>query len=160
VRKEPRPTPADDQFEKIVAFIRNQRFTDHAEDSADLAEFFGAGRFGEAEAAQFHWRDFDLTKPTSALSGSKPPHGFQVPLYPRLRKFLMASTSGKEGPARKRKSLGLRRSSGRLKPLARNYSYRIFSPRALRRRAIVEQLRSGVNVKLVSKWQGHQDGGK
>ena len=35
-----------------------------------------------------------------------------------------------------------------------------FSPRSLRKFGIVRLLRNGVNVKLVSKWQGHQDGGK
>ncbi|HEX4083976.1 MAG TPA: site-specific integrase [Chthoniobacteraceae bacterium] len=160
VRREPRPTPADEQFEKIVAFIRNQRFTDHNEDSADLAEFLGLAGLGEAEAAQFHWRDFDLNKPTFKVKRFKTQTWFEVPIYPKLRKYLEALyvRQGSPGPDAKVFRVGSAKRA--LETACKELNYPHFSPRALRRRAIVEQLRAGVNVKLVSKWQGHQDGGK
>jgi integrase len=160
VRKEPRPTPADEQFDKIVAFIRNQRFTDHAEDSADLAEFLGLAGLGEAEAAQFHWRDFDLTKPTFSVKRFKTQTWFQVPLYPRLRKFIEDLFLRQGRPSPDTKVFRVASVKRALETACRELKLPHFSPRALRRRAIVEQLRSGINVKLVSKWQGHQDGGK
>jgi hypothetical protein len=44
--------------------------------------------------------------------------------------------------------------------VCRQLGFPHFTPRSLRKFGIVRLLRSGVNVKLVSKWQGHQDGGK
>ncbi len=160
VRKEPRPTPADDQFERIVAFIRNQRFTDHSEDSADLAEFLGLAGLGEAEAAQFHWRDFDLKQPTFSVKRFKTQTWFHVPIYPRLRKFLEALYIRQGSPSPETKVFRVASIKRALERACKELNLPHFSPRALRRRAIVEQLRAGVNVKLVSKWQGHQDGGK
>jgi integrase len=160
VRKEPRPTPADEQFEKIVTFIRNQRFTDHCEDSADLAEFLGLAGLGEAEAAQFHWRDFDLRQPTFKVKRFKTQTWFEVPLYPKLRRFLetLYERQGRPSPQTKVFRVGSVKRS--LETACKQLNFPHFSPRALRRRAIVEQLRAGINIKLVSKWQGHQDGGK
>jgi len=160
VQKEPRPTPADEQFEKIAAFIRNQRFTDHAEDSADLAEFLGLAGLGEAEAAQFHWKDFDLSQPTFSVKRFKTQTWFRVPIYPRLRKFLEALYVRQGSPNPETKVFRVGSIKRALERACKELNYPHFSPRALRRRAIVEQLRAGVNVKLVSKWQGHQDGGK
>jgi hypothetical protein len=41
VTKEPDPIPSPEQFGKIVEAIGQQRFADHAQDSADLAAFLG-----------------------------------------------------------------------------------------------------------------------
>ena len=160
VRMERRPTPTDDQFERIVAYIRNQRFADHAEDSADLAEFLGVAGLGEAEADQFHWRDFDLSKHDFSVKRFKTNTWFQVPIYPRLRKFLEALYIRQEKPSPEAKVFRVKSIKRSLERACQELNYPHFSPRALRRRAIVEQLRAGVNVKLVSKWQGHRDGGK
>jgi integrase len=160
VRKEPRQTPADQQFRKIVTFIRRQKFSADAKNSADLAEFLGLAGLGEAEAAQFCWKDFDLSQPFFNVKRFKTETWFQVPYYPRLKKFLQALFIRQGRPAPHEKVFKVASIKRALETACKKLNFPHFSPRALRRRAIVEQIRSGISPKLVSKWQGHQDGGK
>lgn len=51
--------PTVDQFRSIVQSIRSQRFTDHAEESADFVEFLGLAGLGQAEASSLVWGDVD-----------------------------------------------------------------------------------------------------
>jgi integrase len=89
VAKEPNAIPSAKQFEIIVGAIRDQRFSDHAQDSADLASFLGLAALGQAEARQFKWKDFDFSKPGFSVRRQKTGKYFQVPFYPYLKSFLV-----------------------------------------------------------------------
>ena len=52
-----RQVPSVAQFEAIVADIRGQRFSDHAEHTADFVEFLGLAGLGQAEASSLTWGD-------------------------------------------------------------------------------------------------------
>lgn len=160
VRKERRPTPSADQFAQIVAFIRNRRFTDHAKDSADLTEFLGLAGLGQAEAGQLCWGDLDMTKKHFSVKRCKTQTWFEVPYYPKLRKFLEDLYERQERPTPETKVFRVKSIKRSLEAACQELNYTHYSPRALRRQAIVTMLRAGVGSKSISKWQGHQDGGR
>ena len=160
VAREPDAIPSAEQFERIVEAIRHQRFADHAQDSADLAAFLGLAALGQAEARQFQWKDFDFSKPGFSVRRQKTGKYFQVPFYPYLKSFLVDLYERQGRPHGDAKVFRIADCKKTLRTVCRQLGLPHFSPRSLRKFAIVRLLRSGVNVKLVSKWQGHQDGGK
>lgn len=160
VTKEPDVVPSTEQFEKIVTAIRNQRFADHAQDSADLAAFLGLAALGQAEAKQFHWKDFDFCKAGFLVRRQKTGLYFEVPFYPYLKSFLLDLYDRHSRPHGEAKVFRVADCKKTLTTVCKQLGLPHFSPRSLRKFGIVRLLRSGVNVKLVSKWQGHQDGGK
>ena len=160
VTKEPDPIPSAEQFERIVQAIRRQRFADHAQDSADLAGFLGLAALGQAEARQFQWKDFDFSRPGFSVRRQKTGRYFEVPFYPYLKTFLVDLYERQGRPHGNAKIFRVADCKKTLRTACRQLGFPHFSPRSLRKFGIVRLLRSGVNVKLVSKWQGHQDGGK
>ncbi len=70
--------PTVEQFEAIVANIRSQRFTDHAEDSADFVEFLGLAGLGQAEAASLKWGEVDFERETLSIRRHKTDTRFTV----------------------------------------------------------------------------------
>jgi integrase len=159
IKKEPRQIPSVEQFQDIVAFIRDQRFTDHAEDSADLAQFLGLAGLGEAEANSLHWKDLDLSKSHFKVKRHKTEKYFDVPFYPKLRTFLTELRKRQNHPDAGEKVFRVSSCRQSLTTACKKLGFAHYSPRAIRCCAIVSQLRAGVGVKLVSKWQGHSDGG-
>jgi hypothetical protein len=51
--------PTLEQFEKIVGTVRNQKFSDTGEDSANLIQFMGLAALGTAEASALTWSMVD-----------------------------------------------------------------------------------------------------
>jgi integrase len=160
VTKEPDPIPSPEQFKIIVEAIRHQRFADHAQDSADLAAFLGLAALGQAEARQFQWKDFDFSRPGFSVRRQKTGKYFEVPFYPYLKNFLVDLYERQGRPHGNAKVFRVADCKKTLRTVCRQLGFPHFSPRSLRKFGIVRLLRNGVNVKLVSKWQGHQDGGK
>jgi len=60
VLRTPANIPTLEPFQAIVAEIRMQKFTDHAQDSADLAEFLGLAGVGETESGRLRWTNVDF----------------------------------------------------------------------------------------------------
>lgn len=52
-----RQTPSVEEFRATVDHIRNQRFSDAAEPSADFVEFIGLAGLGQAEASSLTWEE-------------------------------------------------------------------------------------------------------
>jgi integrase len=160
VNKEPDPIPSSEQFRIIVEAIRHQRFADHAQDSADLAAFLGLAALGQAEARQFQWKDFDFSRPGFSVRRQKTGKYFEVPFYPYLENLLVDLYECQGRPHENAKAFRVADCKKTLRTVCRQLGFPHFSPRSLRKFGIVRLLQRGVNVKFVSKWQGHQDGGK
>jgi len=153
-----RTTPTWDQFQAIVANIRSQKFSDTAEDSADLVEFMGLAGGGTAECANLKGEHIDFASNRITLYRQKTDTGFSIPIFPQLLPFLKRlEAAGKivagqpvfrvASPKK-----GLTASCKRLELPP-------FSPRALRRCFITRAVELGVDFKTISSWQGHRDGG-
>lgn len=158
VRQEP-PAPTPEQHLAIVADIRSKFKTDRNEETADWVEFLGLAGIGEAEAAFLDWKDFDWKgrKFTAhkQRTGSDPfPVPFYVWLEPLIMRLWKKAGKPKKGPVFKLKS-----AKQAIYNSCRRLELPDFSPRSFRQMLIVRSLRQGLPVKLVSKYQGHKDGG-
>ena len=160
VNRNPLNIPSLKQFGEIVAAIRHQRFADHNEDSADLAAFLGLAALGEAEAQRLKWGNVDFEKGWLAVRRQKTGKHFDVPIYDHLKPLLLAMYERQGKPGKAETVFKVASCKRTLDTVCRNLGYSHFSPRTLRSMGIVRLLRAGINVKLVAKWQGHQDGGK
>lgn len=171
VHRPPPTIPTLKQFEKILAEVRATKKNRKAMASADFLEFEGRGGFGQAEAAEMCWNDIDFdAKPYGEMKMTRVKTGkhFTVPIYPKLRPLLERLRA--EAVARAKKERRSFDSSERvfiidsarkaLTNACKRLKYPAFTQRNLRQMFIVEAYRAGVDIKTISKWQGHQDGGK
>ncbi|MGB8353818.1 MAG: site-specific integrase [Chthoniobacteraceae bacterium] len=160
VNKEPDQIPSPEQFQNLIDEIRGNPFSDHAEDSADLAEFLGLAGLGGAEANNLKWGDIDFEGNTISVRRVKTGAYFTVPIYPQLRTFLLALRERSENPIAKANVFKVACCKKAIAAVCKKLGYPHFTPRSLRKFGITQLIRKGINVKLIAKWQGHKDGGK
>lgn len=154
-----RQTPTWEEFNAIVADIRNQRFNADAEDSGDFVEFIGLAGLGQAEASALTLPDLDFGREQMTTFRSKTRQGFIVPIYPQLRSLLtrLASRAEREGRQRLFKIKDAKKAiTGACKRLG----LPAYSHRSFRRMFITRAIEKGIDVKVIAEWQGHRDGGK
>lgn len=152
--------PTADQFHAIVDSIRSQKFTDHAEDSADFVEFLGLAGVGQAEAASLKWGDVDWENQRINFRRQKTQVTFAVPIYPDLLPFLQRLQMERGGLPPSRHVFAIKDAKKALQAACDRLAYPRFSQRSIRRFLIGRLWKSGVDRKLIAKWQGHRDGGK
>lgn len=160
-QKPVRCVPTVEQLEAIVQAVRSEKCSHHAKESADFLEFIGLAGVGQAEASSLKWRDVDFEGGRISFRRHKTDQRFACPIYPHLRP-LLARLREEAGPKVKPDQLVLKIKNAR-KALA-NACVRLglphFSQRNLRQCLIRRLWQSGVDKKLIAKWQGHQDGGQ
>jgi integrase len=157
-RKKPiRLTPTFEQFQEIVASVREQPFNADAQDSGDFLEAMGLLGLGQAELSTLRRGDVDLGRGQIIVYRHKTDQGFAIPLYPQARPLIEKLCEGKAHDERlfaidnARKALG---------SACRRLKFPAFSQRSFRRMFITRALERGVDVKVIASWQGHTDGGK
>ena len=156
-----REVPSIAQFEAIVADIRAQVASPHAQVTGDFVEFLGLAGLGQAEAASLTWGDLDWQNNRLHIRRHKTDTHFHVPIYDHLRPLLerlSRERRGKRSPASlvfkikdAKKALGA--ACERLKLPA-------FCQRSLRQHLIMRLWKASVDRKLIALWQGHSDGGQ
>jgi integrase len=157
-RKKPiRTTPTFEQFDRIVADIRGQRFNADAEQSADFVEFLGLAGLGQAEAASIKRSDVDLDALRIIVYRHKTDVGFVIPIYPQLRPLVEKLCKGKKHDER---LFSINESRKALCNACKRLGFPSFTHRSLRRMFITRAIEKGVDVKVIAEWQGHRDGGK
>ena len=154
-----RKTVSDQEFHAIVSNIRSQVYNADAKDSADFVEFLGESGLGNAEAGALTWGDVDFKSNQLTTFRHKTKKGFQIPIFPNLRKLLLRlKANGSHQPSDK-----LLKISDAKKAIAgacTRLGLPSYSSRSFRRYFITKAIYKGVNVKTISQWQGHSDGGK
>jgi integrase len=157
-----RHVPTIAQFEAIVAHIRNQPLSDSAEDTADFVEFLGLAGVGQAETAALTWGDIDWQKERIWIRRKKTQQVYYVPFYPHLKPLLNRLNQKRpRGCSPQTKVFKIKDAKGALRGACERLKYSpAFSQRNLRQCLIGRLWQAGVNIKLISKWQGHQDGGR
>jgi integrase len=159
-RKRSRPirlTPTFEQFKAIVADIRGQRFNWEAQQSGDFIEFIGLAGLGQAEVSALTRAHVDLSAGRIIVHRRKTDTGFSIPVFPQLRPLVEKLCNGK-GPNDRLFAIGEARKA--LANACKRLSFPRFTHRSLRRTFITRAIERGVDVKIISEWQGHQDGGK
>jgi integrase len=167
-RKKPiRPTPTFEQFKRIVADIRAQKFNREAEQSGDFVDFLGLAGLGQAEAAALTRADVDLEGGQFFPYRHKTDTGFDVPIFPQLRRLMEKLCTGKKPQERLFSILESRKAIanackrlGFVRELPDGSLIPQFTHRSLRRMFITRAIERGVDVKVIAQWQGHKDDGK
>lgn len=158
-QKPVRVIPTIQEFEAIVACIRSQPFTDHAEDTANFIEFLGLAGLGQAEACALVWGDVDWEREHIRVRRRKTDTRFVVPIYPHLRPFMdkLRLKAGKDSPSDR--VLSIKDGKKALTSACRKLNLPHFSQRNIRQSLIRRLWQAGVDRKMIAKWQGHIDGG-
>ncbi len=152
--------PTAEQFRSIVQSIRSQRFTDHAEESADFVEFLGLAGLGQAEASSLVWGDVEWDRGRLNIRRKKTDVCFFVPIYPDLRPLLVRLAAKACAMSPNRRVFAIKDAKKSLQAACIRLGYPKFSQRSLRRFHIGHLWKARVDPKLIAKWQGHRDGGK
>jgi integrase len=160
-QKPVRQVPTVEQFQAIVKDIRAQRFSADAESSADFIEFLGLAGVGQAEAGSLTLGDIDWEKNRIHFRRRKTHQVFYVPIYNHLKPLLerLSKQFSKETSASE-PIFKVRDAKKALAASCKRLAYHNFSQRNIRQALIRRLWQSQVDHKLISKWQGHQDGGK
>ena len=160
-QKPVRNVPTQVQFEAIVANIRAQDLNVGAEESADFIECAGLAGLGQAEVRSLALDDIDWDKNRIRVRRQKTDQLFYLPLYPHLKPLL--EKLRKKFPEKAPRDQRLFKIKDARKALANacvRLGFPAFTQRNIRQVLIRRLWQSGVDYKLISKWQGHQDGGK
>lgn len=155
-----RKIPTIQQFQAIVASIRSQRLTDHAQDSADFVEFLGLAGMGQAEASSLTWGDVDWELNRLNIRRHKTDTHFHVPIYHHLRPLLERLQAKADHPSARTRVFKINDAKKSLRSACERLGLPLFSQRNLRQCLIMRLWKAGIDKKLIAKWQGHRDGGQ
>ena len=161
-RKRSRPirkTPGFSDFKQIVAEVRKQPFNADARDSADFIEFLGLAGLDQAEASSLTWGDVDFDRGQIITFRHKTRTGFAIPLFPQLRQLLERLRSEGTHAAAER-VFRIKDAKKAFAGACKRLGLPAYSQRALLCMFITRAIEKGVDVKVISEWQGHRDGGK
>jgi integrase len=159
-RKRTKPirlTPTFEQFKKIVADIRAQRFNADAEQSGDFIEFMGLCGLGQAEVAAITRAHVDLDAGRIIVYRHKTDFGFVIPIYPQVRPLVEKLCKGKN---HNEHLFSINEARKALGNACERLEFPQFTQRSLRRMFITRAIEKGIDVKVIAEWQGHRDGGK
>ena len=159
-RKRSRPirlTPTFEQFKAIVASIRSQRFNREAEQSGDFIEFLGLAGLGQAEVASITRAHVYLEAGQITLYRCKTDTGFVIPIYPQVRPLVEKLCKGK---GHNERLFSINEARKGLENACKRLGFPKFTHRSLRRMFITRAIERGIDVKVISEWQGHRDGGR
>src|SRR5206468_3056256 len=101
--------------------------------------------------------DMDLAAGQIITYRHKTSTGFAIPIFPQVRRLLERLCEGKAHDERVFKILDAKKA---LAAACRRLGYPPFSQRSLRRMFISRAIERGVDIKVISQWQGHRDGGQ
>jgi integrase len=160
-QKPVRRVPTDQQFQAIVKNIREERQNIQSEESANFVEFLGLAGLGQAEANSLTWGDVDWQNERLIIRRKKTQGLFYPPIYAHLKPLLQRlfdKFQTKPPPQTKLFTILDARKS--LTNACKRLAYPHFTQRSIRAHLIRRLWQSGVDIKLISKWQGHTDGGR
>jgi integrase len=158
-REQPiRLTPSFAEFQAIVADIRSQQFNGHgADQSADFVEFIGLAGVGQAEAAGLTRKHVKFDAEQVQLFRHKTRQAFTIPIYPQVRPLLEKLCEGLKADDR---VFPISSAKKAIAGACARLGLPHYTHRSFRRMFITMAIERGIDVKVVSEWQGHRDGGK
>ena len=158
-REQPiRLTPSFEEFQAIVADIRSQQFNGHGADrSADFVEFIGLAGVGQAEAAGLTRKHVKFDAEQIQLFRHKTRQAFTIPIYPQVRPLLEKLCEGLKADDR---VFPINSAKKAIAGACARLGLPRYTHRSFRRMFITMAIERGIDVKVVSEWQGHKDGGK
>lgn len=158
-REDPeRLTPSFEQFQSIVASVREQKFNGHgAEDSANLLEAEGLFGLGQAELSALTRGDVLWGSNQITVRRRKTTKRFKIPIYDQGRTLLEKLCRGKK---HHEKLFKIQDAKKALTGACQRLDLPEFTQRSLRRMFVTRAIERRVDVRTIAEWQGHRDGGK
>lgn len=158
IRPSDRPIPTLAEFEAILDYVETYSSNRAGRKSRQLIEFLGAMGIGIAEATSLRWEAVDFENGFVHLTRKKTQQPFSVPLFSRARRLLLEirSQSGNDASG---KVFAVQSVNMSINTACRVLQLRRFTTRSFRRMFICECIRRGVDIKTLSNWQAHNDGG-
>jgi len=162
-KPKPRPLPTLDNYKQILRWLEERKQVADCEHTSDYFHLMFCSGLGNAELSSLRWRDIDFQRETLTVRRKKTSHLFQIPLHSDLKDQLIKlwgkgeQENGEVVP--NDNVLKIKSIKRALTSACRELNLPHFSPRSFRKLHISEMLMQ-VEVPIVAKWQGHQDGGK
>ena len=163
-RKVARPAaeiPSKSQFRALMASLRAEP---RAKEGPDFVEFLGYSglRLGEARAVR--WRDVDFERDTLTVTGgengTKNHEARIVPLFPPLRRLLLALQEGRGRATRANDCLFTLESAKKaLTTACKKTNLPHYGHHAMRHFFCSNAIEAGCDFKVIAEWLGHKDGG-
>jgi integrase len=154
---EKRLTPSLVEFAAIVDHIRSRKFSDTAQDTADLVEFMGLAGLGQAECKGLHWGEINFIKKEIAIIRGKTKREFHIPLYPQLLPLLERMRNERTDDDPQAKVFRVASPKAAMKAACGRLRLPDYTPRSLRRLFIQTARRRGIPPQYTAKWQGHKN---
>ncbi len=156
-----RNLPTQEQFQAIVKDIRSQDMNANAARSADFIEFMGLAGLGQAEISSITFADIDWAKDRIRVRRRKTDQLFYVPIYAHLKPLLRKlCDKAPDSPTSNQRLCEIKDARKALTNACTRLGLQHYSQRNIRQVLIRRLWQSAVDYKLISKWQGHRDGGK
>lgn len=161
-------TPTLEEFDAILTAIRTNKFNrttrkpcQQSLDAGDFVEFEGRAALGQAETYNLFGKHVHLEEGYMNIKRQKTGVYYDVPIYPNLRPLLERMRAERGGEfAPEERVFKIKDAKGALDSACERLGLPAFTQRNLRQMAIKNMLKLKLDVKLISKWQGHGDGGK
>ena len=130
-------------------------------DSGDFIEFLGLAGLGQAEASSLKWGDVNFEEKRLTIRRRKTQQPFYPPIYAHLQPLMDRLHKRYETPPSPQTSVfKIADARKALANACKRLGYPHFTQRSIRAYLIRRLWQSGVDIKLISRWQGHQDGGR
>jgi integrase len=121
----------------------------------------GLAGLGQAEASSLVWGDVDWEKEELAIRRRKTKTLFYPPLYPDLKPLIRRLYNRyPEQPSLETPIFRIHDARKALTNACSRLKYPHFTQRSIRAYHIGRLWKKRVDIKLIARWQGHQDGGK
>lgn len=155
-----RAIPTEDELRRILSHVRAQKCNARRDATGDFLEFIARAGLGQAEARALRIRDVDFASGEMSVTRKKTKVHFQVPVYAWLRPVLETAISRLKAPQPDTLIFQIKDGKRALSNACDALGLAHFSQRNLRAMLIKRLWMAGVDIKLIAKWQGHQDGGR
>lgn len=135
---------------------------ERARDSAKRVQLLAVSGMRIGEATRIVWREVDFEKGQFTVSGgefgTKNRETRNVPLFPRLRRFLEEGRPEGEGYGQER-IVGIASTKSAMESACKAGELPRFTHHSLRHFFVSNAIDVGVDFKTIAAWIGHKDGG-
>lgn len=157
-RKKPfAPTP--EQFEKLCAAVLSNKYYSRSRDSYEIIKFCGYFGIYLEEACLLEWSSVNFETNRLKVYRPKTDKEYTVPIFPYCRKFLHELWESRGRPRRGTIFAKVKKVDSAIHGACERLGYHYFTITSFRQMFVVRLYRQRVQIKQISNWIGHSDGG-